>query len=453
MNNRRRYRCVLCFLLIVCVLLLAFAVRQLLCSRIPDEMTVAAYGEIPELFPHPVDEWVPGEIIRDKGEANTKAAGMKTEKRTDGRKLQAKAEDTGKAEAVATAAEDGTNGCRQAFGDPPELERYEIKYTLFGKIPLKTVQACVAAPKKVYVGGTPIGMYLRTAGVLVVGTDAIHAMDGDSCCPAGGVLQAGDYIRTADGQRLATKEELIDCFDASEGKTIQLQVERDGELRTCSIAPVMDDSGTYRAGVWVRNDTQGIGTLTYVNEEGHFGALGHGISDIDTGKLLKIDGGTLYDADVVSVVRGQEGAPGELAGVIHYSEGYKIGVIEENNKNGIYGTISGFSLLADQMDQYEIAYRQSVKTGPAQILCTVGDSCRTYDAQIREVRRTGADINKGIVLEITDEALLERTGGIVQGMSGSPILQDGKLIGAVTHVFVNAPTKGYGIFIEDMVEH
>ena len=313
------------------------------------------------------------------------------------------------------------------------------------------MQACVAVPKKVYAGGTPIGMYLRTSGVLVVGTDAIHAKNGELCCPAGSVLQAGDYIKMADGKALATKEELIDCLGKSRGKSVQLQVERDGEQITCSVLPVLDASGAYRAGVWVRNDTQGIGTLTYVDDEGHFGALGHGISDIDTGTTLVIKGGTLYDADVVSVVRGQEGTPGELAGVIHYSEGYKIGVIEANQPNGIYGTISGFSLLADKMDQYEIAYRQSVTAGPAQILCTVGERCEAYDVELREVRRTGRDVNKGIVLEVTDEALLARTGGIVQGMSGSPIIQDGKLIGAVTHVFVNDPKKGYGIFIEDML--
>ena len=332
-----------------------------------------------------------------------------------------------------------------------ENDSYEIEYTLFGKIPLKTVQACVAAPKMVYAGGTPIGMYLRTSGVLVVGTDAIHTKSGELCCPAGSVLQAGDYIKSADGKTLTTKEELIDCLGKSDGKSVQLQVERGGERMTCSVAPVLDESGAYRAGVWVRNDTQGIGTLTYVDEDGHFGALGHGISDIDTGTILAIDGGTLYDADVVSVVRGQEGAPGELAGVIHYSEGYKIGVIEANNPNGIYGTISGFSLLADQMEQYEVAYRQSVTTGPAQILCTTGDHCEVYDVELKEVRRTGGDVNKGIILEVTDEALLAKTGGIVQGMSGSPIIQDGKLIGAVTHVFVNDPKKGYGIFIEDML--
>ena len=256
----------------------------------------------------------------------------------------------------------------------------------------------------------------------------------------------------ADGKTLETKEELIDCLGMSGGKSVQLQVERDGERITCSVAPVLDESGAYRAGVWVRNDTQGIGTLTYVDEDGHFGALGHGISDIDTGTILAIDGGTLYDADVVSVVRGQEGAPGELAGVIHYSEGYKIGTIEKNQQNGIYGTISGFSLLADKMEQYEVAYRQSVTTGPAQILCTIGECCEAYAVELKEVRRTGGDVNKGIILEVTDEKLLARTGGIVQGMSGSPIIQDGKLIGAVTHVFVNDPKKGYGIFIEDMLE-
>ena len=425
MNIRRKYRCFVCCLLVSGICLLGFSVWHLLCSRIPDTMTVSGYGEIPELFSGPVAQWISGEVTVKNGKTGTAA-------------VEAAAGET---------AGDGYADRKSAGGD-----FYEIEYTLFGKIPLKTVQACVAAPKLVYAGGTPIGMYLRTSGVLVVGTDAIHAKSGELCCPAESVLQAGDYIKMADGKTLETKEELIDCLGMSGGKSVQLQVERDGERITCSVAPVLDESGAYRAGVWVRNDTQGIGTLTYVDEDGHFGALGHGISDIDTGTILAIDGGTLYDADVVSVVRGQEGAPGELAGVIHYSEGYKIGTIEKNQQNGIYGTISGFSLLADKMEQYEVAYRQSVTTGPAHILCTIGECCEAYAVELKEVRRTGGDVNKGIILEVTDEELLARTGGIVQGMSGSPIIQDGKLIGAVTHVFVNDPKKGYGIFIEDMLE-
>ena len=238
----------------------------------------------------------------------------------------------------------------------------KIEYTLFDKIPLKTVQACVAAPKLVYAGGTPIGMYLRTSGVLVAGTDAIHAKSGELCCPAESVLQAGDYIKMADGKALATKEELIDCLGMSGGKSVQLQVERDGSQITCSVAPVLDESGAYRAGVWVRNDTQGIGTLTYVDEDGHFGALGHMASVILIPGRSSRSMAAPYTMQMSSPSWTGRGAPGELAGVIPLQRGYKIGTIE-NQQNGIYRTISGFSLLADKMSSSRSLTVVPVTTG------------------------------------------------------------------------------------------
>ena len=150
-------------------------------------------------------------------------------------------------------------------------------------------------------------------------------------------------------------------------------------------------------------------------------------------------------------MKGTQGSPGELSGVIHYKEGYRIGVIEENNSNGIYGTISGFPLLAEHLTKYETANRQEVTIGKASILCLAGGTTRAFEIEIEEPRMNGKNINKGMVLRVTDPELLELTGGIVQGMSGSPTLQNGRIVGAVTHVFVNNPEKGYGIFIEDML--
>lgn len=423
MNIRQKYRIFVCCLLAVSIIGLGFAAWTALCGAIPDRLILAEAGEVPDLFSYPLNAF-----IEESVEVN---AGME------------------KKESVSEA-------CAESVSRPSSAsdaaKHYEITYSLFGKIPLKTVSASVVKPVEVYAGGMPIGIYLRTNGVLVVDTGTICATDGTKCCPAENIVRSGDYIKSINGESLSTKEELIACIGRSGGQDLVLLVERNGEEVELKVSPVLDEDGIYRAGIWVRNDTQGIGTLTYVDEEGHFGALGHGISDVDTGELMEIEDGVLYDAEVISIVKGKQGTPGELAGVIHYSEGYKIGVIEENNRNGIYGTVSGFPLLAEQMSRYEVAYRQSVHTGPAVILCSVDGVCRKYEVEIEEVRLNGEDVNKGMILRVTDPELLELTGGIVQGMSGSPIIQDGKLIGAVTHVFVQDSTKGYGIFIENMLE-
>ncbi|MCD8022208.1 MAG: SpoIVB peptidase [Lachnospiraceae bacterium] len=312
--------------------------------------------------------------------------------------------------------------------------------------------ASVTERRKVYLGGIPIGIYLETDGVFVVDTGSIVCQDGSTCCPAENLLQSGDYILAVNQETVNTKENLVACITACGGDTLTLDVNRQGEAITLQIEPVQDEDGVYKAGIWVRNDTQGIGTLTWVDEEGYFGALGHGISDVDTSVLLNIQSGTLYAAEVLSVVKGIAGSPGELSGIIHYSDSYRIGIIEENSEAGIYGRITGFSLAVEDQTLYETAFRQEIETGAASILCTVDGTRREYEIQIREVRENSSDVNKGLVIEVTDPELLELTGGIVQGMSGSPILQNGRLVGAVTHVFVADSTKGYGIFIENMMK-
>ena len=168
--------------------------------------------------------------------------------------------------------------------------------------------------------------------------------------------------------------------------------------------------------------------------------------------MLQIGDGVLYDAEVVSIVKGLQGTPGELSGVIHYSDGYQIGTITRNAENGIYGSVCAFPSVVKDQTLYEVAHKQEVEQGAATILSTVNGTCEEYEVEIKEIRLNGKDVNKGMVIEVTDPKLLELTGGIVQGMSGSPIIQNGRIVGAVTHVFVNEPAKGYGIFIENMLE-
>ena len=195
--------------------------------------------------------------------------------------------------------------------------------------------------------------------------------------------------------------------------------------------------------------------MTYVDEEGGFGALGHGINDIDTAKLLDIDYGGLYETEIVSVKKGTTGEPGEISGVIRFLDSAKIGSIENNTANGIYGKTLENETVVDYeaIEKYPVALKQEIRLGDAQLAFMSGDDWNLYDIEITNIDYSQSEGNRGLVIKVTDPELIDKTGGIIQGMSGSPILQDGKIIGAVTHVFVNDPTKGYGIFIENMLKH
>lgn len=327
-----------------------------------------------------------------------------------------------------------------------------IQCSLLGLIPLKTVEVEERKRQTVLAGGTPVGIYMETRGILVIGTGKVDGMDGQTHEPSEHILKTGDYILGADGRKLKNKEELVACMNRSQGEAVHLEVLRDGRELSLAVKPVKALDEQYKAGVWVRNDAQGVGTLTYIDEEGNFGALGHGISDVDTSTLLSLKEGKLYEAEIVSVTRGEKGTPGELAGVIHYQDSSILGSITQNTSAGIYGT-SENSKLSQDTSCYEVAYKQEVEPGPAVILCSAEGSVKEYDIEICSLELNKKEVNKGMTIRVTDDGLLKKTGGIVQGMSGSPIIQDGKLVGAVTHVFVNDPTKGYGIFIENMLEH
>ena len=213
----------------------------------------------------------------------------------------------------------------------------------------------------------------------------------------------------------------------------------------------MTGTSEYKTGIWVRDDTQGIGTLTYVDENGNYGALGHGISDVDTSTLLSLQEGKLYPSDIISVVKGEKGTPGELAGVIRYDENEVMGSITANTEAGIFGKVTESFKSQLKGTPIEVGLKQEIETGPATIRCTVDGTVKEYDIEIEKVLLNSSDVNKSMVIKVTDEELLQKTGGIVQGMSGSPIIQNGKLIGAVTHVFIQDSTSGFGIFAENMI--
>mgnify|MGYP000044929039 CR=1 FL=1 len=327
---------------------------------------------------------------------------------------------------------------------------YQLPCRLFGKIAFKNIKVKPTEADTILVSGSTVGIYMETDGVLVIDTGEILSENGQMQDPAKNILKPGDYIVALNEQKISCKQDLINDLETIDGKPVTVSVRRNNSTIPVSLSPAQDASGKYKLGIWVRDDTQGIGTLTYVTQSGTFGALGHGISDIDTGNLLSIKGGNLYCAQILGVQKGEKGSPGELSGLIRYDADNILGEISENSKNGIFGIMDAWRMKNLDLKKIPIGYKQDLKTGPASILCCTDGEVKEYAAEITRIDMNHEDSNKSFVIRITDKELLEKTGGIVQGMSGSPVLQNGKLFGAVTHVFVQDSTGGYGIFIENM---
>ena len=341
-----------------------------------------------------------------------------------------------------------------SYDDTVEVSQngsYQIRCKWLGVLPLKTIKVHTVEKQEVLVSGSPVGIYMETKGVLVIDSGEITDREGIRRTPAEHIIQSGDYICEIDGKVLTGKRQLMQLVRENQGEPMELQVIRHQETIKLEMTPVETEDGSYKLGIWVRDNIQGIGTLTYVEPNGTFGALGHGISDADTGERLEISDGDLYRADILSIRKGTAGTPGELRGVINYREENRIGTICGNSQYGIRGQMEP-GKYTESMKKIPTGLKQEIQTGKAEIRCDIGDGIREYQCEILEIDSNARDTNKCFVLRITDDDLLSRTGGIVQGMSGSPVLQNGKLIGAITHVFVNDPTKGYGIFIENMME-
>ena len=339
------------------------------------------------------------------------------------------------AENAAASADETLGGSGQRPVISLDLSR------LFGASgPAKSYAGRVIMP-----GGAAVGVAMNTRGVLVVGMGEGAGMQ------AG--LRAGDLLLSVDGMPLNSANELTQAVAAAEGQPLSLLLDRDGRERTVSVRPRYDESAqSWRLGLWVRDSTAGVGTLTYYDPaNGAYGALGHAITDTDTGSVLPVRDGELMQAEIVDVRRGKRGTPGELRGSF-LREQKRLGTVEKNTIFGIFGRMEspwGNPLYPNGL---AVGDRAAVHTGPATILSTVsGSEIREYSVEITQVQRQNAPAPKSMVLRVTDQRLLDASGGIVQGMSGSPILQDGHIIGAVTHVFVSDPTQGYGVFIDWML--
>lgn len=333
-----------------------------------------------------------------------------------------------------------------------QVDRYKLQLKLFGVIPLKDVDVEVIQDIRLKPAGIPIGIYVKTKGVLVVGIGEFEGENGQKYSPARYIFKTGDYILEINDQEINTKKELINIINHSDGQEMVFKVQRKDAVIEVKAKPGQNKNGEYKMGIWVRDNAQGVGTMTYIDENGSFGALGHGINDIDTSTLMSLSKGTLYHTEIIGITRGGVGAPGELTGFIEYDDENIMGDITANTTRGIFGVCTEETALSATGDYLPLGLKQEIEIGPAEILCSLGEETKTYDVEIVEIHLENNNVNRGIVLEITDPELLAVTGGIVQGMSGSPILQNGKLVGAVTHVLVNDPTKGYGVFIENMLE-
>lgn len=323
----------------------------------------------------------------------------------------------------------------------------ELKF--LGVIPVKNQEIVKSDTKSVCVSGEPFGIKLYTNGVIVVGTKDIN-VNGKTVNPSKEAgIEVGDIIISINNQKVYSSDEVEKILNDNNGKDYVISIKRGEEYKTFRLSPVyLDNEGCYKAGMWVRDSTAGIGTVTFYNKEsGTVAALGHPITDVDTGKIMPILNGEAVETTVTSVIKSSSNETGSLCcDFLNKS----IGSLNKNTNMGIYGRYNEKIDLSDY-SEYEIASPQEIEKGFVQIICTIDETGpQVYSAEITKISFN--DDVKNMIIKITDDRLIEKTGGIIQGMSGTPIIQNGKLIGAITHVIVNNPLKGYAIFSQTMLE-
>lgn len=333
---------------------------------------------------------------------------------------------------------------------PSVPQGQEAQLRLFGMFPVKTVSLTTLGPANVYIGGEPFGIRMLMAGVMVISLSEVQAVSG-SCCPAAEAgIREGDIIEAVNGRRISSNADIQQAVADSCGEAVAVAVRRGEMLKTVSVQPAyVAEAQRWQTGMWVRDSTAGIGTMTYYTrtQSGQiaFAGLGHAVCDADTGAQIPLASGDVIAVSVRDIVSGSAGRPGELLG--RFDIGESIGMLSANTSCGIFGSVIR---LPQKQIAVPLGFRQDITRGEALMYTTIdGTAPRPYRIEIEEIRGDD-DALRNLVIHVTDTALLENTGGIVQGMSGSPILQNGRLIGAVTHVFVRDPTRGYGIFAENM---
>ncbi|MCH5190889.1 MAG: SpoIVB peptidase [Oscillospiraceae bacterium] len=329
-----------------------------------------------------------------------------------------------------------------------QASQNEAKISLLNIIPVKSTKITNSKRQYVIPGGEIFGIKLYTDGTVVVGMDSIESENGEVNPAEKAGLKIGDIIKSVNGEKVTSTAELAGLIEKSAGSKMNFFVLRDESFIEIEFQSVKEkSSGKYKAGLWVRDSTAGIGTVTFYNpENSSFGGLGHAICDIDTDEIMPMAQGDMAEAYVNGLYKSSAGNVGELCGVF---TGNNTGILCINDETGIYG----YTSCEKQENPLPVAVKQEIHDGYAQIICTIDKNPpEYYDVKIVKVFSNSSTVNKDMIIEITDERLMSKTGGILQGMSGTPIIQDGMLVGAITHVFVNNPKQGYAIFAERMLE-
>lgn len=341
----------------------------------------------------------------------------------------------------------GNENAVKASGFTNSDSEYKAQLMAFDLFPVKEVSVNSVKRRYVGIGGEVFGIKLYTKGVMAVKIDSVDVTTGVQSPAQLAGIKCGDCITHVDGSVIVNADDFISFIRNSGGRELSLTVERDGDTLNLKLRPNPSESGGYRAGLWVRDSSAGIGTVTFYDSENMlFAGLGHGVCDVDTGKIMPLSGGEAVRATVNGFYKSSPGDPGELCGV--FSESV-LGDLRVNSATGVFGELNE-KISAKQMP---VALEAEVQEGAAQIVATLdGKEPRYYDAQITKIYPASGNAERNLIVKITDKELLEKTGGILQGMSGSPIVQNSMLVGAVTHVFVNDPTQGYGIFAQRMLE-
>ena len=334
-----------------------------------------------------------------------------------------------------------------------EIESYAIKYKLFNIFNIKNLKVDVV-DDKVFLGGKTLGFNVNTKGVIIVGSNYVITENGKVNPILSTGLKVGDVIIKINGVEIITVEDIVNILKVYTGESpLLLNYIREGFEYSCLITPALDiQSKSYKLGLWLKEDAMGIGTLTYVDTDSNFGALGHAISLDSSGHPLDIVSGKIYNCNVVGVKVGSRGQAGQLLGVFNVGDN-TIGDLNKNCAVGAFGKVSDIVKYSSDMKKIEVGGKSTAKPGKAKILsCIDGKNVEEYDIEIIKTNYKGSNDSKSMIIRIIDNRLLNKTGGIVQGMSGSPIIQNNKLIGAVTHVFLNDATKGFGLYIDYMME-
>lgn len=320
---------------------------------------------------------------------------------------------------------------------------------LFNLIPIKKVSVQILPEEEVYVGGVPIGLSINSSGAMVVSDTMVDTSEGEVKTLKNAYFKSGDILKAINGRELTSADDIADIISDVNEDEVNIKYLRKNQEKEAKVKLLKNDEGKYKIGLWVRDDISGIGTLTYVDKNSHnYAALGHPVTDSSGGNIIPVADGKVFSCSLIGINKGERNAPGELRCLFMQSD--KKGDIEKNTKFGIFGHLEDIEDVVDENLTAKLGGRLGVKTGSAKIVSSVSGIREEYDIEIIKASYQSKSSDKSIVFRVKDKRLLSLTGGIVQGMSGSPIVQNGKIIGAVTHVFLQDPTKGYGVYVDWM---